>query len=174
MAPGQVHYVFTLSKEAHGELSIGALMQGSFFLSPQCMTRSLHSSWVDHHLQSQGVNATHGCDTVSTMLSAYVSGSHRHLISNNSLIGNPPPKEVFSAMFMALMFPTAVKDQSVVLRAQSIIRHYVKLYEWEYEEFRLEFNRVKAANLSDDTFNDQEVAELRGSMKAAVQNMASL
>ena len=132
----------------------------TFFLSPQCMMHSLHSSWVDCHLQSQGVNVTHGCDTILMMLSAYVSSSHCHLLSNQSLIGNPCPKEVFLAMFMAMMLPGVHKDQSIMLHAQSIICHYVKLYQWEYEEFHLEFNRVKAANLSDDTFNDQEVVEL--------------
>ncbi|KAF8312309.1 uncharacterized protein EI90DRAFT_3023138 [Cantharellus anzutake] len=53
MAPGQVHFVFMVSKEDKGELSVGALMQGSFFLSPRCMVRSLHASWVDRLLQSQ-------------------------------------------------------------------------------------------------------------------------
>src|SRR5258708_19896106 len=149
-------------------------MHGSFFLSPHCMTRSLHSSWVDRHMQLQRDSATDRCNTMVAMLSAFICDSYRRLLSRHFLIGNPPPKDVFSAMFMAMMYPDAVEEgDNVIQCAQSIIRHYAKLYPDDFVEFREEFNRVKAANLSADSFTAQDTADLRHSIREAVENMVS-
>lgn len=172
MAPGSVHFVFTLSESLEDQdYTIGALTDVSFFLSPHCMMRSLCSSWVDRHLQSQGHGRIHRCDTVAMMLSAFVCDSYHRLLADSPLIGDPQPREVFSAMFMAMMFPEATKERHVVQRAKGIIRHYAQKYPEDYRLCRLTFNQVKAANLSDDSLTAEEVAELRGPMKEAVRNM---
>ena len=98
------------------------------------------------------------------MLSALICNFSYHF-----LIGNPPPKDVFSAMFMAMMYPDAVKGgDNVIQCAQLIICHYAKLYPDDFVEFHEEFNRVKAADLSNDSFTAQEVAYLWHSMREAV------
>ncbi|KAF8313937.1 uncharacterized protein EI90DRAFT_3136308 [Cantharellus anzutake] len=170
MAPGQVHFVFTVSKEDKGELSVGALMQGSFFLSPRCMVRSLHASWVDRLLQSQRGGPMDRCDTMTAMLEAYVLDSHRRLTSGCSLVGQPEPKEVLAAMFMALVYS---KETEVDRGARCVIHHYARLHPEDFSQFRREFSKVRAANLQDggDMFTAEDVESLRGSMKAAVQAM---
>jgi hypothetical protein len=179
MAPGQIHFVFTLSQWDEGEeLSIGAIMHGTFFLSPRCMTRSLHSSWVDRHLQSTGNGEVYRHNTITTILTSFVSDSRRRLsLGHRSLIGDPTPKDIFSAMFMAMMYTGHDGGESTVVQhARGIVHHYSKLYPEDFAWCRWEFFRVKAANLSDNTgsFTPEEVTELRRPMKEAVEHMIRL
>jgi hypothetical protein len=175
MAPGQVHFVFTLSKlvEDEEELSIGALMQGTAFLSPKCMTRSLHSSWVDRQLQSQRDGASDRCYTTTAMLSAFVFELHRKWRSGQPLPGKPVPQEIFAGMFMAMMY-SGPDEERVTRRAQTVIRHYAELHPDEFKQFREAFNEVKAANLSHHDFTQERVDALRCRMKQAVEAMTSL
>ncbi|KAF8325331.1 uncharacterized protein EI90DRAFT_3291774 [Cantharellus anzutake] len=174
MAPGQIHFVFTLSKcEVHEEPSIGALMHGSFFLSSRCMTRSFHSSWVDRLLQSQREGASDRCDTVAALLSAFVHDSQERVHSGHPIRGDPEPKEIFSAMFMALMYHPRPDRKDTAGVAKSIILHYAETHRKEFKDFRNDFNKVQAANLANPACYPGEVAELRRRMKLAVQSLIS-
>ena len=110
---------------------------------------------------------------MTAMLAAYVLDSYRRLTSGCSLVGQPEPKEVLAAMFMGLMYS---KEENVIKGAQCVIHHYAQLHPTDFSEFRCEFSKVKAANLEGggDMFTAQEVEELRGSMRAAVQAMMDL
>jgi hypothetical protein len=125
------------------------------------MTRSFYSGWVDRQLQREDRS-----DTMSAILAAFVRDSHRRILMRLPLMGDPQPIEVFGLGFMTLMFSDSPDTSQA---AQSIIRHFSELHPGTFEHFREGFQRVSAANLSDN--GSQDVAELRHNMMEAVKAM---
>src|SRR5260370_29745473 len=77
MAPGQVHAVVTMSGPQH-QLTQGAIVYGSQFLSARCMLSSLLSSWVVHISQSRALTEFAWSETITTCLVDGIKGMERH------------------------------------------------------------------------------------------------
>ncbi|KAF8327603.1 uncharacterized protein EI90DRAFT_3126946 [Cantharellus anzutake] len=117
--------------------------------------------------------ASDRCNTVAALLSAFVHDSQEHVHSGHPIRSDPKAKEIFSAMFMALMYHPHPDGKDTTGVTHSIILHYAETHCKEFEDFWKDFSQVQAANLSNPASHPGEEAELCCHMKLAVQSIIS-
>ena len=103
MAPGQVHTIVTMSGPQH-QLTQGAIVYGSQFLSARCMLSSLLSSWVNHISQSRALMELAWSKTITTCLVVMVSKEWKDIIRGHPQLHSATPEDVISLTCMALLF----------------------------------------------------------------------
>src|SRR5260370_28350078 len=120
LAPGQVHTISTVLQPTE-ELTLGAIMYGSQFLSGHCMLLSLLSSWVDHISQDSSHMEFAWSETITTCLVAMVSKAWKDLVRGHPQVHEASPEDTISLTSMALLFIGNDHKEKAHQEAQDII-----------------------------------------------------
>ena len=168
MAPGQTHAVATLSRDTE-ELTGGAIMYGSQFLSARCMLSSLLSSWTDRISQRGALSEFAWSETITTCLVAMVSRACVQL--GQPQVHGATPRDIISLSCMALLFIQEKRDPDAYHAAQWLRDTYAATHPEDFKDVQCRFRELKVANLQMRPSSRGELKRLRGRMREAIRSL---